>query len=90
MTVTLGHCLPTARVGWVHESPGEGAEETVVQLEVSSVLHLWGTRGRTSLCSRMRFVCIKYKESVELGMEIIEGKGQPRSSRENVWGGEGW
>lgn len=38
----------------------------------------------------MSFVHIKYKDSIGLGMEIVEANGQPRLSREDVWGGEGW
>lgn len=89
-TATLSHCLRAARMGWVHESPrggGRGSRGAAGGRQCAAPL---GARGRTSLCSRMSFVHIKYKDSVGLGMEIVEAKEQPRLSREDVWGGEGW
>lgn len=77
-------------MGWVHESPrggGRGSRGAAGGQQRAAPL---GARGRTSLCSRMSFVHIKYKDSVGLGMEIVEAKEQPRLSREDVWGGEGW
>lgn len=75
-------------MGWVHESPrggGRGSRGAAGGRQCAAPL---GARGRTSLCSRMSFVHIKYKDSVGLGMEIVEAKEQPRLSREDVWGGE--